>query len=330
MPGSDTLSILDGSTFVVSDRRGDIEARADQPHGLFFRDTRFLSRWRLRLDDEPLAALSTDDVDYFAAQFFLIQPTGTIYENPSLSVVRQRYVGDGFHEDLVLLNHAPKPVQARARLDAGADFADLFEVKDALHKKGELFREVREHELVLGYRRGDFVRQTSIWASSDDVTIDQDGLTFQVSIPPHGRWETCIEVTPRAEQQVHVKYNPHASGGTRPRPNTSDSLEAWLANAPTLETEWDDLRHIYRRSLVDLAALRFYPEGAPDGASVPAAGLPWFMALFGRDSLITSYQALPFAPELAKTTLQVLAARQGQRVDDFRDEEPGAFCTSCG
>jgi glycogen debranching enzyme len=232
-------------------------------------------------------------------------------------------VGDGFHEDLVLLNHAPKPVQARARLDAGADFADLFEVKDALHKKGELFREVREHELVLGYRRGDFVRQTSIWASSDDVTIDQDGLTFQVSIPPHGRWETCIEVTPRAEQQVHVKYNPHASGGTRPRPNTSDSLEAWLANAPTLETEWDDLRHIYRRSLVDLAALRFYPEGAPDGASVPAAGLPWFMALFGRDSLITSYQALPFAPELAKTTLQVLAARQGQRVDDFRDEEPG-------
>ena len=68
MPGSDSLSILDGSTFVVSDRRGDIEARADQPHGLFYRDTRFLSRWRLSLDDQPLEALSTDDVDYFAAQ----------------------------------------------------------------------------------------------------------------------------------------------------------------------------------------------------------------------------------------------------------------------
>jgi glycogen debranching enzyme len=142
MPGN-TLSILDGSTFVVSDRKGDIEARGDQPHGLFYRDTRFLSRWRLSLDGQPLDALSTDDVDYFAAQFFLIRPTGTIYENPSLSVVRQRYVGDGFHEDLVLLNHSQRPVEVSVRLEAGADFADLFEVKDALQKRGELYREVR-------------------------------------------------------------------------------------------------------------------------------------------------------------------------------------------
>jgi glycogen debranching enzyme len=320
MAGSESLSILDGSTFVVSDRRGDIEAHADQPHGLFFRDTRFLSRWVLSLDGQPLEALSTDDVEYFAAQFFLVRPTGTIYENPYLSVVRQRYVGDGFHEDLVLLNHAPKPVEVTARIEAGADFADLFEVKDALRKQGELYHHIREHELVLGYRRGEFVRETSIWASAE-VEVAEDSLTFHVSLPPHGRWDTCIEVTPRAEQQMHVKYNPHTS--LRPRPNMGESLEAWLAEAPLLETDWDDLRHIYRRSLVDLAALRFYPDGAPAGASVPAAGLPWFMALFGRDSLITSYQALPFAPELARTTLRVLAAGQGQRVDPFRDEEPG-------
>src|SRR5919201_1515507 len=281
MPGSDSLSILDGSTFVVSDRRGDTAARGDQPHGLFYRDTRFLSRWHLSLDDQPLEVLSTDDVDYFASQFFLIRPTGTIYENPSLSVVRQRYVGDGFHEDLVLLNHAPKPLEVTARVDAGADFADLFEVKDALQKKGELYHELREHELVLGYRRGEFVRETSIWASSDDVTVDENGLTFRVSLPPHGRWETCIEVTPRAEQQAHVKYNPHAAVGMKPRPNMGESLEAWLAQAPTLQTDWDDLQHIYRRSLIDLAALRFYPDGPPARRSVPAARLPWFMAMFG-------------------------------------------------
>jgi hypothetical protein len=95
MPAGDSLSILDGSTFVVSDRRGDIEARADQPHGLFYRDTRFLSRWRLSLDDQPLEALSTDDVEYFAAQFFLVRPTGTIYEDPSLQPYRpgQRRLG---------------------------------------------------------------------------------------------------------------------------------------------------------------------------------------------------------------------------------------------
>jgi glycogen debranching enzyme len=100
------------------------------------------------------------------------------------------------------------------------------------------------------------------------------------------------------------------------------SLAQWLAAAPRIETDWDGLRRIYRRSIVDLAALRFYPSGM-QGASLPAAGLPWFMALFGRDSLIASYQALPFVPELARTTLRALAARQATVIDDLRDAEPG-------
>jgi glycogen debranching enzyme len=89
-----------------------------------------------------------------------------------------------------------------------------------------------------------------------------------------------------------------------------------------LDTDWDPLRRTYERSLVDLAALRFHPLILPERA-MPAAGLPWFMTIFGRDSLITSYQVLPFAPELAETTLLVLATRQGRNVDHFRDEEPG-------
>ena len=89
-----------------------------------------------------------------------------------------------------------------------------------------------------------------------------------------------------------------------------------------MDTDWHDLRQVYRRSLIDLAALRFYPESVPD-SSLPAAGLPWFMALFGRDSLITSYQAIPFVPELARTTLLALGAQQATEWDDFRDAEPG-------
>jgi len=106
------------------------------------------------------------------------------------------------------------------------------------------------------------------------------------------------------------------------QPNMDESLEEWLEDAPTLETDFDDLRRTYHRSLVDLAALRFYPETVPD-SSLPAAGLPWFMALFGRDSLITSYQALPFVPELCRTTLRALANQQATEFDDFRDAEPG-------
>jgi glycogen debranching enzyme len=100
------------------------------------------------------------------------------------------------------------------------------------------------------------------------------------------------------------------------------SLEDWLAAAPKVDTDWHELRQVYRRSLVDLAALRFYPESVAD-SSLPAAGLPWFMALFGRDSLITSYQAIPFVPELARTTLLALGAHQATAWDDFRDAEPG-------
>ena len=82
------------------------------------------------------------------------------------------------------------------------------------------------------------------------------------------------------------------------------------------------LRATYRRSLVDLAALRFSPPIA-GGRSLPAAGLPWFMTMFGRDSIFTSLQALPFTPELAATTLRALGDWQGTRIDDFRDEDPG-------
>src|SRR5918999_2212341 len=116
--GGDTISILDGSTFVVSDRSGDIDASPDQPHGLFFRDTRFLSRWILRLEGRPLEVLSTDDIDYFSAQFFLYPPTGTIYKNPEFSVIRQRAVGDGVHEDLIVANHSSEPIHVTARIQA--------------------------------------------------------------------------------------------------------------------------------------------------------------------------------------------------------------------
>ena len=99
-------------------------------------------------------------------------------------------------------------------------------------------------------------------------------------------------------------------------------MEKWLADAPRLECDSDSLKATYHRSLVDLAALRFSPITA-GSRSLPAAGLPWFMTMFGRDSIFTCLQSLPFAPQLAATTLRELGMRQGTRIDDFRDEDPG-------
>src|SRR5690348_3231820 len=146
------VQILDGNTFVVSDARGDIEASLTDPTGLFSADTRFLSRWVLTIDGERLNPLSVDDLQYFEARFFLVPGTGTVYIDAKLSVIRRRSVAGGFEETITILNHQADPVDLTVRMEAASDFADLFEVKDALAKKGTYSIETGRRRLTLGYR----------------------------------------------------------------------------------------------------------------------------------------------------------------------------------
>ncbi len=317
-----TISVLEGNNFVVSDLRGDIDASPTEPLGLFAWDTRFLSRWLLTVDGLRPNVLSTDDLDYFYVQFFLVPGTGTIYVDADQSIIRTRAVGNGFHEDVTILNHKDQPVDLNARIEAAADFADLFEVKDKLTKKGEFYQRIESDRLVLGYRREQFVRETLITASAK-ADIDEHGLSFAVHIEPHGEWTTSLDVvTVLVGFGENHEETTGGHGGPQARSKMKRSLEKLGEAVPRLSCDWPSLQVTYRRSLVDLAALRFFPLTLP-GQALPAAGLPWFMTLFGRDSMITSFQALPFTSELAEATLQVLAQRQGTRVDDFRDEEPG-------
>ena len=253
---------------------------------------------------------------------FSFPGTGTVYVDSKLSVIRQRAVGDGFSETLTILNHDEKPVEVEARIEAGSDFADLFEVKDALKKKGTYKNLVERDRLVLGYKRDTYARETWISATGP-VKIDGNGLTFKVKIKPHGEWKTDLSVVTAyaawGERRDRPKF---AQIQTQARGNMARGLEKWLEAAPRLECDSDELKVTYRRSLVDLAALRFSTRTLP-GRALPAAGLPWFMTMFGRDSIFTSLQALPFTPELAWTTLKALGERQGSRIDDFRDEDPG-------
>jgi glycogen debranching enzyme len=315
------VKILVGNTFVVSDGRGDIEASIDDPTGLFAWDTRFLSTWVLTLNGQRLNTLSVDDLQYFETRFFLVPGTGTVYIDAKLSVIRRRAVGDGFHEELVIMNHDAEPVDVGVRIEAGSDFADLFEVKDALKKQGDYERRAEKDRLVLGYRRNRFTRETIV-SSSEPAEFDEGGLTFRIRIQPHGQWSTEIDVvTVQMGVPARTKDTKRRSTTGQPSERERD-LQRWMSSAPRLESDWDWLKVTYNRSLVDLAALRFSPRSLP-GQSLPAAGLPWFMTMFGRDSIFTSLQALPFTPDLAATTLRALAERQGTRIDDFREEEPG-------
>jgi glycogen debranching enzyme len=314
------VQILEGNTFVVSDRNGDIEASLTDPTGLFSFDTRFLSTWVLTLDGERLNALSTDDLQYFQTRFFLVPGTGTVYVDADLSVIRERIVGAGFRESIQVLNHRLEPVTLTLRIDAASDFADLFEVKDALAKKGDYRSTVDRGALVLGYSRETYVRETRI-ASSVPANVDGKGLSFNVTIDAHGSWETVLEVG-IVVPSGRLGDKPGAIRRVGPTHNMARGLEKWIGHAPRLECDDDHLRTTYARSLVDLAALRFSPRTMATH-SLPAAGLPWFMTVFGRDSILTSLQSLAFTSELAATTLRILGERQGTRVDDFRDEDPG-------
>src|SRR5262249_15414827 len=187
------VSILDGSTFLVSQQNGDVQAGPTQPDGLFYKDTRHLSLWKLVVNNVELDVLSTDTVEYYYAQFFCVPPTGTIYKNPTVSVVRRRLIGDGFVEELALVNHGTEEQTIEARLTVGSDFADLFEVKDAQAKKGTYYHRVKENELVLGYRRDDFVRETVIASSKAPAQIDEKGFLFRFTLPPKTHWVTELQ-----------------------------------------------------------------------------------------------------------------------------------------
>jgi len=322
MGAKTTISVLEGNNFVVSDLRGDIDASPTEPLGLFAWDTRFLSRWLLTVDEQRPNVLSTDDLDYFYVQFFLVPGTGTVYVDSDLSIIRKRAVGNGFHEEVTILNHKSQPVELKLRVEAAADFADLFEVKDALKKRGEFYHRTESDRLVLGYRREQFIRETVITASAG-ADIDEHGLSFAVHIEPHGEWTTSLDVV-AVLVGIGENHQETTQGrnGPQARSEMKRSLEKLGEALPQLSCDWPSLQVTYRQGLIDLAALRFFPVTLP-GQALPAAGLPWFMTLFGRDSIIVSYQALPFTSQLAEATLRALAEQQGTRVDDFRDEEPG-------
>src|SRR4051812_44257905 len=166
-----TVDVLDGNTFVVSDERGDIDGSPVEVHGLFDRDTRYLSRWILTIDGQRLSTLSVDRTRYYAAQFFLAPGVASMYVNATLAVIRRRIVLEGFHEVVTLVNHATEHVDLDVVLEAAADFADLFEVKDATvdAKPGRSYRQVEPDRLVLGYQRETYQRETWIRADADAV-----------------------------------------------------------------------------------------------------------------------------------------------------------------
>jgi glycogen debranching enzyme len=316
------IQVLDGSTFVVGDRRGDVLRQTGQPHGFFSSDTRFISRWELRIDGMCGDLLSVNQREHLAAQFFLAAPTSTPHDESSYSVIRERVIDRVWFERITVINNRSEPLSLQLQLLIDTDFADIFEIKEGGLRPREITRRHDATWMTLSYARDHFSRVVTI-ATSAPARIDAHSFNYELALEPRERWIVDLTVTPAAEQPG-ASFAPRRASGSFDDALAAGSakLADWLAAAPTLDSDCAALRHSYHSSLTDLAALRLFSETIGEG-SLPAAGLPWFMTLFGRDSLITSFQTLPYLPELARTTLRVLAARQAQGDDAFRDEEPG-------
>ncbi|MFK3981820.1 glycogen debranching N-terminal domain-containing protein [Micromonospora sp. NPDC050397] len=315
------VTILAGNTFVVSDGRGDIEPSPLVPTGLFSFDLRYLSRWKLTVNGERLHALSVDDLQYYETRFFLVPGEPTHYVDAKVSVIRHRKITSGLEEELTVLNHRGEAADIVVRLDMAADFVDVFELKQVTEIQRATSVFVEDGLLRLRYTRGLYAREALI-SSTAPAEIDEHGMTFRLRVEPHGQWSTTLRVSAhlpgRSGMDVREQLHTHR---TAPDPQIQRHLDEWLANAPQLGCDDGVLATAYRRGLIDLAALQF--GALATGNNLIAAGTPWFMTFYGRDSILTCIQAMAFTPELAVGTLNMFAATQAAVFDDFREKEPG-------
>ncbi|QIG42405.1 amylo-alpha-1,6-glucosidase [Nocardioides anomalus] len=324
-----SVTLVEGSCFCLSTSGGDL--LGTEPNGVFFRDTRILSRWDLQVDGsapEPLAALTPEP---YRGTFLGRVPRRGGRTDTHLLVQRDRWVGSGLREDVVIRNLAGEPVTCTVTVVVDADFADLFEVKERrVQAKGERSVQKRGDRLLVDRRWRDERRGVVVLApgaalatiscAGDSLGHAVGRVGYDVVVPARGEWRTSLQAHPVVDGEELEPSFPLGRPLRAALP--ARRRERWQASTPIATTGHDGLQRVLRRSQQDLGALRIFGPG-DDSLAAVAAGAPWFMALFGRDSLLTAYMALPVDRSLALGTLRTLARHQGRVADALTEEEPG-------
>jgi len=325
----DTVVVTAGTSFVISGSSGDIDGHS--VHGFYAHDTRFLSAFHVTVQAKPLVASGSGYLDYSVASFYSVNLGRRDLPAGSISIVRDRLVGYGMHEDISLMNHSTDTHNLRVDVTFDVDFADVFEVRrGAFHKAGHVtLEDAPDHQLCFAYRRESFVRKTLV-ALTGEPAIAGRVATFDITIGPKQAWKTCVTVLPvvdgppRSLDCVELAVGPPFSAQRMGKEQPLTVLEPHdipaLEDVPELESEDPDLTVAFEAAVADLRALRM--EYRPD-QPILAAGLPWFMAVFGRDSIISAIQTKLLGPELMIGTLRTLASLQATTQDDFRESSPG-------
>src|SRR5215469_15522984 len=326
--GPPQIAIHQGQTVLITEEDGQINWPSDK--GLYFLDTRVVSSWRIYANGEPWELLNGGAISYYASRVFLtnrsfLTEDGTIPPR-TLGLTLSRCISGGLHEDLEIVNHGMKPIVFQLEIPVRCDFADVFEVKgNRIVRRGRITTEwspARQH-LRLAYRNADFTRAVTITpARSSSKAVYANGrLSFEVALKPGEPWHSCLlYVLTDGERN---RTAPHDCVGHSHRSHHAETLADWLKNVVKIQTSNEEYYRLFRQALEDMAALRLPMAGTDHMVFLPAAGLPWFVAPFGRDSLIVSLQNTLVYPEFARGTLEVLGSLQAKEKDDYRDAEPG-------
>lgn len=339
-PGQATASLLAGSGRPVVVKQGDLfllctpegDVLPGTEQGLYFHDMRHLCAETLRLQGLPLVSLLADAQDQGRAIFELTNrdlpaaPDARGVRKRSLGIRREKRLGQTYEQRIQVQNFTTEPVRFALSLRVAADFADMFQVRGAVPaRRGTLEPpDWQDTTLWLRYQGADgHLRQTVLRFSARPDVCQAGDLTYHLALEGREVWQLTMAVSlsdgaAAGAARTSIEVSP--SGG---EPSTLVHLQVATTGVAganmAVETDHELFNEILSQSFRDLRLLAM----RQGGQEFFAAGVPWYVALFGRDSLLTAIQMAAFDLEIGAQTLRVLAAHQGRAVDDWRDEQPG-------
>jgi glycogen debranching enzyme len=325
--GPPQLVIHQGETVWAADPDGNLAA--DSRRGLMFRDTRMISEWKLFANGVPWELLNGGAATHYAGRVYLTNRAIATQDGDiaprTLTLLLGRWLEGGVHEDIDITNHGLKPLRFNLELRMRADFADLFEVKSGrLVRRGRIATEWSEERQTLrtAYVNADFTRAIVVRPRAASPAVYANGrLSFEVALAPGATWHACLLY--ELQDDGHQYPAPSACIDDSDSSHTAQELERWRARTLKVKTDNEEFYRLYARAVDDMAALRIPVNTDAETVVLPAAGLPWFVALFGRDSLVVSMQTAPVTTEFARGALALLGKLQARERDDYRDAEPG-------
>ena len=340
--GPPVLTINRGSTVMVTDLRGEIDQA--QPQGVFAEDTRFLSTYSLYINDRAWDLVTSAAVTYYAARLDLVNPTVLVADGTgqippqTVALTIDRIVDEGIHENFSITNFSLQPAHFNFEIVLRSDFADIFEVKSGrIIRRGSMatrWNDARQ-ELVTLYRNKDFMRtfRYQVLESRVPLAYANGRLVFEIELGPRESWQACGHMTlehgeqrraPDSACNAHTRHRGVGAHMVSVADTPEDDIQAqWRAVCTDLRTPNEHVYHAYRQAVEDMGALRLPEQLQSANSFIPAAGVPWFVALFGRDSLVVSLQNMMVHAPFAVAALDDLARYQATERDDWRDAQPG-------